>query len=225
MARAKRMEEEEQELDLAPIMNMVIILIPLLLLSVVFLKVGVINVTAPKLSVGPPSAEPPEEDKKPLNLTIAINSMGLRVGAEGGILPAIAGCPPDGPTICLRKDVTVDVAAKYREARVQMAAGDLSGGEGVMEEALQAYDWRMLYNKLAEIKKRFPEETVFNVSADPDIPFSAIVRMMDVIRYEMEKPSYATEAEFWGAKPKKTTVEGKEVFADLFSDPVLAVAQ
>ena len=46
--RSKRIEQENQELNLAPIMNMVIILIPLLLLSVVFLKVGVINITAPK---------------------------------------------------------------------------------------------------------------------------------------------------------------------------------
>ena len=39
MARSKRMAEEEQDLNLAPIMNMVVILIPLLLLSVVFVKV------------------------------------------------------------------------------------------------------------------------------------------------------------------------------------------
>lgn len=52
MARSKRMAEEEQDLNLAPIMNMVVILIPLLLLSVVFVKVAVINITAPKLSVG-----------------------------------------------------------------------------------------------------------------------------------------------------------------------------
>jgi biopolymer transport protein ExbD len=225
MARTNRMKEEEQDLNLAPIMNMVIILIPLLLLSVVFLKVGVINITAPKLSVGPPSAEPPDEDKKPLNLTVAVSASGFRIGAEGGVLPARGGCPPDGPTICLAKK-DVDVSGRFSDARTMMAAGDISKGEKVMEQGLQAYDWRELYNALSKIKTEFPDETVVNLSADPDIPFSAIVRTMDVIRYKLQKDSFDSDADFWGSKPKEKTAEGgKKGFDELFSDPVLAVAQ
>lgn len=228
MARSKRMAEEEQDLNLAPIMNMVIILIPLLLLSVVFLKVGVINITAPKLSVGPPSAEPPDEEKKPLNLTVAIGVTGLRVAAEGGQLPPIAGCPADGPTVCLRKDANVDVAAQFTQARKIMDSGNagaLTEGQVELEKGIQAYDWRELYNLLSGIKQKFPDETIMNVSADPDIPFSMIVRMMDVARYRLEKDAYPAQTEFWEAKAKKKVVDGKEVFSDLFSDPVLAVAQ
>ena len=68
MARNKRDSTDEiKELDLTPIMNMVVILIPLLLLSMVFLEVGVINITAPKLSVGP--STPTEiEEPDPLGL-------------------------------------------------------------------------------------------------------------------------------------------------------------
>ena len=186
MARTKQIKEEEQDLNLAPIMNMVIILIPLLLLSVVFLKVGVINITAPKLSVGPPLAEEPDEEKKPLNLTVAVSATGFRIGAEGGVLPARGGCPSDGPTICLAKK-EVDVSGRFTDARTMMAAGDISKGEQVMEQGLQAYNWRELYNSLARIKTEFPDETVVNLSADPDIPFSAIIRTMDVIRYNSRR--------------------------------------
>lgn len=230
MARSKRMPEEEQDLNLAPIMNMVVILIPLLLLSVVFVKVAVINITAPKLSVGPPSDTPPEEEEKPLNLTVTIAPNGLRISAEGGNWPTVAGCPADGPTICL-KDQSVDVASKFSQARQKIAAGDISSGEDLIEQALMAYNWRLLYNELAKIKGKYPDETVMNVSADPDIPFAAIVRIMDVSRYVLVKDSYDQDKQFWDAKYKKVKVKDetdgqlKEKPANLFSDPVLAIAQ
>ena len=48
MSRRRRVEEDSQELNLAPIMNIVMILIPLLLLSTVFMKAGVINISSPR---------------------------------------------------------------------------------------------------------------------------------------------------------------------------------
>ncbi len=143
-------------------------------------------------------------------------------------MPPIAGCPADGPTVCLRKDANVDVAAQFTQARKIMDSGNdgaLTDGQVELEKGIQAYDWRELYNLLSGIKQKFPDETIMNVSADPDIPFSMIVRMMDVARYRLEKDAYPAQTEFWEAKAKKKVVDGKEVFADLFSDPVLAVAQ
>jgi len=231
MARSKRMAEEEQDLNLAPIMNMVVILIPLLLLSVVFVKVAVINITAPKLSVGPPSDTPPEDDKKPLNLTVTVAPNGLRIAAEGCVLAAVSGCPADGPTICLRSDAGVDVADSFRKGRDKIIQGDVTGGEAELEKGLQAYQWRVLYNELSKLKAKFPDETVMNVAADPDVPFAAIVRLMDVSRYKLEKESYDGDKAYWDAKYKKVKVKDekdgtlKEKPADLFSDPVLSIAQ
>lgn len=231
MSRSKRMVEEEQELDLAPIMNMVVILIPLLLLSVVFVQVAVINITAPKLSMGPQSDTPPEDDKKPLNLTVTVAPNGFRIAAEGGNLGPVAGCPPDGPTICLRSDKPVDVSAKFAESRKYVAGGDLKSAGDSIEAGLSAFQWRVLYNELAKIKTRYPEETVMNVSADPDIPFGAIVRLMDVARYQLEDETYEADKAFWDAAYKKEKVKDetdgqmKEKPSDLFSDPVLSIAQ
>lgn len=230
MARSKRMAEEEQDLNLAPIMNMVVILIPLLLLSVVFVQVAVINITAPKLSVGPPSDTTPEKEEKPLNLTVTVAPNGFRISAEGGNAPTVAGCPPDGPTICL-VDRTVDVAERFRQGRQKIVGGDTKGGEDELEKGLAAFNWRLLYNELARIKTKYPEETVMNISADPDVPFTAVVRLMDVARFKLEKESYGKDKAFWEAKYKKVKVKDesdgqlKEKPDDLFSDPVLAVAQ
>ena len=225
MARTKRTEEEDQELNLAPIMNMVVILIPLLLLSVVFLEVTVINITAPKLSIGKSTETPPEEKEKPLNMTVTLAVSGIRIAAEGGIREAIAGCPADGSTICL-KDQSVNNADLFQQARQSIGSGKVQEGEALIEKALNNYRWRELYNELAKIKKQYPEETVVNISADPTVPFSAIVRLMDVMRYQLEKDNFDQDKMFWDAKFKKAkTKDGKDTYASLFSDPVLSVVQ
>ncbi len=219
MARKRReVNTGSGELDLAPIMNMVVILIPLLLLSIVFLKVGVINITAPKLSMGPPSEEQPVEDEKPLNLTVAVNAAGFTIGAQSAILPASSGCPTPGPTICLSTP-DKDVGALLEGARAKLTSGDVQGGEAEMAEAMKAYDWIGLYNKLASIKSNFKEETVINISADANIPYALIIRMMDVTRYKLEKDTYKDASQFWMAKYKKTGNQPDF----LFPDPVLSL--
>lgn len=220
MARGKREDiSVEQDLDLAPIMNMVVILIPLLLLSIVFLKVGVINITAPKLSMGPPSDTPPPEEE-PLNLTVAVNAKGFRLAATGAVLPEMAGCPVPGPTICLEEQ-NVDVAAKFTKTRNDMAAGNRPQAEAELDAALSAYNWKELYNQLVRIKNQYKDETIINISADPDVPYAAIVRVMDVARFKLDKDSYSKTSEFWSAQYAK----GGKGYEELFPDPVLSVAQ
>lgn len=221
MARQRRdAGSENTDLDLAPFMNMVVILIPMLLLSVVFIKIGVINITAPKLSVGPPSEEQPEKEEEPLNLTIAINAQGFRIAAKNAQLPPEGSCQEGGPTICLEKK-NVEVASKFEAARKAFENGQAEVGAKELDEALAAYDFRGLYNKLVEIKKNYPEETVVNLSADSDIPYAVLVRVMDVARYKLGKDSYSKTSAFWEAKYKK---KGK-AYAELFNDPVLSVVQ
>lgn len=220
MARQRRGDKEEApELNLAPIMNMVVILIPLLLLSVVFLQVGVINITAPKLSVGPPSDTPPPEEKA-LNLTVAVGDKGFNIAATDANVPERPGCPVPGPTICLEKR-DVDVSQKFQRARELLTSGELSAGEAEMEEAMAAYNWVELYNQLVKIKSEYKEETVIKIAADPDVPYAAIVRVMDLARFRLAKDTYSKPSEMWTAEYRKTGVE----FDTLFPDPVLAIAQ
>jgi biopolymer transport protein ExbD len=213
-------EFEQDDLNLAPMMNLVIILIPLLLMSVVFLEVGVINITAPTLSVGAPTDTPPEEKEEPLNLTLALSADGVRIAATGAVLPARPGCPPQGPTIC-HEETSVDVAGKFEEARRLLSQGATGPGEAAMEEAVRAYNWRELYNQLARIKKEYPKETVVTLSADAEVPFAVLVRVMDVARFQLEKESYDSNSEFWQAQYQ---TEGNQ-YAVLFGDPVLSILQ
>lgn len=221
--------EETQDLNLAPFMNMVVILIPLLLLSVVFLKIGVVNITAPKLSVGPPSdKKPKKDDKKPLNLTVGVGAKGFRVAATGAVLPPQGNCPESGPTLCLA-DQSADVEKLIQQAREAYDQEKKEKAERLLKQAEDAYDWVGLYNKLMEIKKEYPKETVMNVSGDPNIPYSLVIRVMDVARNQLKEDSYKKPKEFWAADPVMNvkTIKGKktEVPKALFNDPVLAVTK
>jgi len=215
--RTPRIEEPDQELNLAPIMNMVIILIPLLLLSVVFLKVGVINVSTPSLTVGD-KTEPPEDI--PQKLTVAISSQGFIVGTRDGILPGRGACANTDVTVCL-SDQSADVRGAFMQAQKLSSAGQLTQAEGVLDEALAHYDWASLYNTLSLLKKANPEETKIYVSADADIPYAAVIRLFDVARVKLEKDSYDSATAFWSAQQAR---DGR-LAEQLFGDPVLAIAR
>ena len=64
-----------------------------------------------------------------------------------------------------------------------------------------------------------------NISADADIPFAAIVRLMDVTRYQLEKQKYDQDAAFWNAKYKMQQKGEANTPAILFGDPVLALVK
>ncbi len=186
--------ETDTELNLAPIMNMVVILIPLLLLSVVFLKVGVVNVSTPKLAPGPSSESPPDEG---LGLTVMVDEAGLTIAGREGVLRPLPGCPEPGPTVCAREIAAVDDP----------------------EAAAAAHDWRALYNELAALKAAHPHETTVTIKAADDVPYAVIVRLMDVARFRLARDAYTDDAEFWTASYR----DGGTGHAELFPDPVLAL--
>lgn len=226
MARRPRefAKSEADDLNLAPFMNMVIILIPMLLLSVVFLEVAVINVTMP-LGGATTTTEEKDPEVQPLNLAIAMSPRGFYVSAVGAIVPPIDGCPTQGPTICLADD-TVDVQARFEDARRLMAAGNPGAGEEELEVGLQAFNYRELYNLLSRFKEQYPSETTVRLTADADVPFALTVRVMDVSRYRLEEISYDSNEDFWRADfDTEINEDGDEQYAVLFGDPAFAVAQ
>jgi len=99
-------EEEQAEPNLTPIMNLMVVLIPLLLTSAEFIKLSVIELNLPPTS-GPiqTSMALPKEQTKKLELTVSITREGFYVSnALEPREPAEAGAP----TIPLKADGTYD---------------------------------------------------------------------------------------------------------------------
>jgi biopolymer transport protein ExbD len=195
-ARKGKIDDKLEDLNLVPIMNLVVCLIPMVLFGASFVKLGVVNVNAPKFGVG--SAETEESDEKPLNLTIAISEKGFHISATGAVIPGITA-PPEGAE-------PVDPAL----------AGPTIPKKG------EDYDFVDLYNKLVTVKDQFPDESIVNLTADAQIPFKELIRVMDVLRVRLEQDSYNELKEFQSASAKLDADNSPEL---LWPDVVLAVAQ
>lgn len=225
MSKKEQISDKIPELNLGPIMNMVVILIPLLLLSVVFAEVGVINITAPKMAMGPATDKPPDQQEEPLNLTLTIEERGFRIAAKSAVLPPADGCPSDegAPTLCLREsNGNAMQSLESAVAKLKSKSDEeKKAGSGDMMDAVNQYDWKSLYNKLVEIKSKYPDETVINITAEPTMPYAIIVRAMDVSRYKLVKDKFEDWTEFWSSEYQK---EG-DAYAPLFPDPVLNLAR
>lgn len=245
MARRRRQEEDENlELDLAPIMNMVMILIPLLLLSTVFVKTGVVNISSPRnAQANTPEQEEREEETPVPRVVVYISQDGFRVGdqrnlpdfqpftqpisrcgggaaADGPVAPHdMANLPP---TICLREGVSPDAPL------------------------VQKLDFPALYNQLVSIRlqpqwfDRFGEEnnSVISILGDPEVPFDVLIKTMDTARFFLEPegaglgaPSASSNVQSYLLGDGTPTLEDLEEAkilvvneterATLFPDPVL----
>lgn len=155
---AKKISDVEAApgLDLTPIMNMVLCLIPLMLLSVVFMTITVIDVTMPQRSAGAAASD----GEPPKRLQLFISQQGFTIVANGVPQEHIDGCAPDGPTICIKnKDAEIDV---------------------------DKHDWLGLYNKLIELKNKgeWSNHDQIDIVADSSVNFGVLVKAMDISRYQ-----------------------------------------
>ena len=107
--RGHREKEKVPPLNITPIMNLIIILIPALLLSAAFVQIAVINVSAPQIGSGV-AEETPEDDVKKLNLTVAVTDKGFTVAGTGAVLGG-EGAEEAGPTIPKKADGEYDFEA------------------------------------------------------------------------------------------------------------------
>ena len=226
-----RDEIELDDLNLVPIMGLIVILIPMLLLMVVFTSIGVINVNAPKLSVGPATDDQEEPDKKPLNLTIGISDKGYTIAATGGVLPgqdpAAAAVPAKdaGPTIPSKAGGSCDGPGIEPDDLCKdgnICPNQCGDGNICTNNQCLGWDFPALYARMVEIKEAYPDESVVNLGADDEVRFGTVVVTMDAIRLRLEKDSYSDDEAFLGAAVKEDP-DGNPTM--LFSDVVMAVIQ
>lgn len=180
---------------------------------------GGFNAVTPRLEVGPPDLE--ELDGAPLELMLFIEPAGVRVAGEGALLPPIAGCPADGPTVC--NEGGADASDLMGEVRASSGAER----DGALSELVALYDLSALYAAVLKIKVRYPDETVVTVAASPGVPFAVVSAVLDAVRWKRAgggpSGSFADDAAFEAAAPSTRPFSYP---ADaLFADPIFAIAR
>ncbi len=231
--KRKAFEIETDEINLMPIMGLMVVLIPMVLLITVFVRLGVINVSAPKIGIGS-SKEMPEDEKKPLNLTIGISDKGFTIAATGGVLPGEEPPAPteegaeaperkQGPTIPTIETGTCDGAGvEKRCGDGNICAAQCGDGNVCNNGKCLTWDYLALYNRMVEIKDEYPSESIVNLGADDTVRYGTVIATMDAVRRRRENDKYNKKDEFDRAGFKK---DGDGQVVSLFSDVVLAVIQ
>ena len=114
---SKRIKAEHDGVhtNITPMMNLMVVLIPLLLTSAEFVRLGVIEINLPPAAMGPEGemlAELPQEEMKKLDLSITITDRGFFISSS---LAVLAGSRAGEPSIPIR-----DGAYDFRELSLKL---------------------------------------------------------------------------------------------------------
>lgn len=144
--------EESAEPNLTPIMNLMVVLIPLLLTSAEFIKIGIIELNLPP-AAGPVLAgsQQPQEKKRTLDLTVSITERGFYISS------ALAVLRPGGatePSIPVKPDGSYDFAMLSSK----------------------------LFEIKEKAKDKFPDLENIIIQAEPGIDYQTLVSTMDAAR-------------------------------------------
>ncbi len=147
--------EEAEGLNLTPIMNMVLVLIPLMLLNVVFMTITVIDVTMPQRSAGvAQNGEPPKR------LQLFISNQGFTIVKGQMTMPAESNCPEGGPTICTNNPNGEYSTDKHNWLSLY----------NHLIEIKQEPDWQ--------------DHDTIEIVADSQAEFGVLVKAMDIARFQ-----------------------------------------
>jgi biopolymer transport protein TolR len=165
MRRRIREAEEVGELNIVPYLDVVVNLVMFMLLSMTgLITLGVLNVSAPKISGEGAAASAAADAGPKLLLTVAIGKQGFYVAGAGGVLGA------DAPGVDQARPPTVPLRPDGR------------------------YDFEALTAQMQKVKERYPRETNVIFSADGDVPYEVLVQTMDAVReVKVKGPDGAVE--------------------------------
>lgn len=148
----------EEHLNIIPVMNLFILLIPFLLLSAVFVQIGIIETSLPRVATSPVAAK---ELRKKITLTCAINNKGF-------ILRGI------NPTKALTEG---EANSKYLSAK----------GALITKKEDGSYNFGKLNFALKGVKKSFPDEDTIFILPESYVLYDDIIKTMDTSRERHEK--------------------------------------
>jgi len=161
--RGNRMQVKQDDLNLIPIMGVMIILIPMILFSYSFDQLKVQQVATPRVGASTPAAGAAKEDEKvPLKLAVHIGENGFKIKAN---------------------EVFVDLS--FPEIPKQKFQVVVVPGQAA--QAVTDYDYPRLYSVLRDLKdqERFKDEDSIDVSAEMNIPWSVVAATIDAARVKL----------------------------------------
>lgn len=143
---------ENVEPNLTPVMNLMVVLIPLLLSSAEFIKIAILELNLPP-AAGPvqETLQKPQEKTRTLDLTVSVTNEGFYISSALAVLRPESG---DGPSIPMRPDGTYDF-----EALSQKLLEIKQSAEG-----------------------KFPDSQTIIIQAEPVIDYQTLVSAMDAAR-------------------------------------------
>jgi biopolymer transport protein ExbD len=151
---------EPMRLDIRPVMNLMVVLIPLLLAGSVWTKLAVKQLNLPPKSagIGPGELDQPVEIEKRLGLNVIISKQGFYVGTRSGFLQAEEN----------KREEDSEPSVPLTE-------------EGIL-------DYTTLQQKLMEIKERitntdFVDKNAIMLTAEADIPYKYLIKTMDNVTF------------------------------------------
>lgn len=151
--------DEPLDLDVTPFLNIMFMLILSILAMTAWTQLAMLNVQAPQIGGGGGEGSGTADNApSKLNLTVFVLPGGFNIGASGTTL--------DGNS-----------EARTGEPLVTKIEKTTASGKKIID-----YDYTRLQQKLIEIKKTFPNEESMIVSADGNISYEVIVRVMDAAR-------------------------------------------
>ncbi len=161
---------EEMTLDIRPVMNLMVVLIPMLLAGSVWTKLAIKQLNLPPKTAGGTGAEmdKPMELEKRLGLNVIISKQGFYIGSASGFLQLDQQGKEEGvpPTIPLKEDGSLDYQA--------------------------------LQDKLKEIKEKvltsdFSDKNAIILTAEADIPYKFVIKTMDNLTFYFDNDNNVQE--------------------------------
>ena len=139
--------------NITPMMNLMVVLIPLLLTSAEFVKLGVIELNLPPAAVGPKAKTMkglPQEERRKLDLAVTITDKGFFISSS---LAVLSGRRKGEPSVPL-------INGKYDFKTLSLE----------------------LYEIKKKADGKFPDSNKIILMAEPDINYQTVVSTMDAAR-------------------------------------------
>jgi biopolymer transport protein ExbD len=148
-----RQDTDSVHTNIVPMMNLMVVLIPLLLTSAEFVRLGIIELNLPPAAVGPEGqvlTELPQEERRRLDLAVTITDKGFFISSS---LAVLGGKQAGGPTIPLF--------------------------EGEYDFSLLSLKLLQIKDKA---KNRFPDTEKIIIMAEPNVDYQTVISTMDAAR-------------------------------------------